>query len=248
MELLTHGVGVCSPDWSVFQEEPAGFSRVYYILSGDVVYRDGQQERPLQQGCLYLFPASRPYRITHDPKRPIECLWLHLDFFPYDVDRLLVLEPQALPTLSHILNALLLESSSDKKRAPLLLSLVEALYYAVLGACPLRQTEAELQRIIEYMRTHFADHDLTVQSLAERFGYSAAHLIRKFRANIHNTPHRHLATLRLAHGAKRLLEGATVSVAASESGYGDVKTFSKAFLKFYGVSPSRYRFYYQPKA
>ncbi|MBQ7090702.1 MAG: cupin domain-containing protein, partial [Clostridia bacterium] len=88
MELLTHGVGVCSPDWSVFQEEPAGFSRVYYILSGDVVYRDGQQERPLQQGCLYLFPASRPYRITHDPKRPIECLWLHLDFFPYDVDRL----------------------------------------------------------------------------------------------------------------------------------------------------------------
>ncbi len=245
MELLTHGLEVCSPKWGVRQEEPAGYSRVYYILSGRVQYRDADRETTLKQGHLYLFPASRPYQITHDPTQPIECLWLHLDFFPYQIDRMVELDPTAESTLAHILYALVTEVEKEEKRSPLLLALVEALYHTVLRIGSFRQTEAELQCIIEYMRTHFADPDLTVQRLAEHFGYTAAHLIRKFQVGVRNTPHRYLATLRLSHGAKRLLEGATVLAAADESGYGDVKSFSRAFIKLYGVPPSRYRHYYR---
>lgn len=248
MELLTHGLGVCPPEWGVRQEEPAGYVRVYYILSGRVRYRDAERETLLKQGHLYLFPASCPYQITHDPVQPIECLWFHIDFFPYDADRMLELDPAAEPTLSHILHALLAEVEREKKRSPLLLALTEALYHTVLRIGAFRQTEAELQGILEYMRSHFADRDLTVQRLAQHFGYTAAHLIRRFQAGVRNTPHRYLATLRLSHGAKRLLEGATVSAAANESGYGGLKSFSRAFIKLYGVPPSRYRHYYRPMA
>ncbi len=248
MELLTHGLGVCPSDWRVCQQEPSGYSRVYYIRSGYVRYQDADRETVLKQGYLYLFPASRPYRIIHDPKRPIDCLWFHIDFFSYDIDRMVELNPAEEPTLAHILKAMLAELSLQKERSPLLLVLVEAMCHTVLRSCPFQATEEEMQRIIEYMRTHFADHDLTVQSLARRFGYTAAHLIRKFQAGVHNTPHRYLATLRLSYGAKRLLEGATVSAAANESGYGDVKSFSRAFMKLYGIPPSRYRHYYRPMA
>ncbi len=248
MRLLANGCGVQRPDWHVTQRGPAGYCRVYYILSGEAIYRDGQTEKRLNHGHLYIFPSSRPYQIHHRTERPIECLWFHIDFFPYDIDHLLESDPRQCPTLGYIIDALLREGRKRGEKAPLFLSLVEALYHAVLQYSDVRRAGEDMLKILEYMRAHFSEKDLSVQRIADRFGYSAAHLIRRFGAVMGVTPHRYLSALRLSFAAGRLLEGVGVTRAAAESGYGEVKTFSRAFRAVYGVAPSRYARYYRLQA
>ena len=248
MNLLINGCGVQRRGWKVEQETPAGYSRVYYILSGRVCYRDAQIKKQLRHGCLYVFPASAPYRIEHDPMHPIECLWFHIDFFPYDIDRLLELEVRLFPTLERIVEALELEGGQRGERAPLFLSLVDALYHTILRHCDVRRTDARMVEILQYMRSHYTEHALSVQALARRFGYSTAHFIRLFRSAMGVTPHRYLETLRLSFAAERLLEGVGVTRAAAESGYLETKTFSRAFRAVYGVAPSEYARFFMPQA
>ncbi len=248
MKLLSNGFGVQRSNWAVDQHSPAGYSRVYYILSGEVTYDDGQQRKRLRHGHLYVFPATRPYQILHQPARPIECLWFHIDFFPYDIDRLLELDTLQQPTLGCIIDALLREGQTGDERAPLFLTLVEALCHAVLQYGDVRRAGEDMLKILEYMRAHFSEKELSVQRIADRFGYSAAHLIRRFGAVMGVTPHRYLSALRLSFAAERLLEGVSITRAAAESGYGEVKTFSRAFRTTYGIPPSKYERFYQPQA
>ncbi len=60
----------------------AGYSRVYLIENGNVTYEESSGCVRLEKDILYLFPATVPYSISHDPQNPLQCTWFHMDFFP----------------------------------------------------------------------------------------------------------------------------------------------------------------------
>lgn len=82
----------------------------------------------------------------------------------------------------------------------------------------------------------------TVAGLALRCHVSRATMAARFRAAVGQSPMAYLSAWRLALAADRLASGnATTAVIAEEVGYSNAFTFSAAFSREYGVSPSGYR-------
>jgi AraC-like DNA-binding protein len=78
-------------------------------------------------------------------------------------------------------------------------------------------------------------------TLAREAGISPFHFARLFRELTGRPPHRYLTRVRLREAARRLREGATVTGACFESGFGNLSHFIRTFRRAFGVPPSRYR-------
>lgn len=78
-------------------------------------------------------------------------------------------------------------------------------------------------------------------TLARDAGISPFHFARLFRELTGRPPHRYLTGVRLREAARRLREGAPVTGACFESGFGNLSHFIRSFRRVFGVSPSRYR-------
>ena len=79
-------------------------------------------------------------------------------------------------------------------------------------------------------------------SLARRVGVSRAALARRFRERVGEPPMAYLTGWRMALAADRLRAGSeTVARVASGVGYPSPFSFSNAFKRVYGLSPSAYR-------
>ena len=95
--------------------------------------------------------------------------------------------------------------------------------------------------VMSYLNEHYPEH-ITAQSLAERFHYSAEYINKRMKAELGVTAHACLAGIRLRRAARLLTySDRPVQAIARECGYSDPSLFYKAFLKAYGLSPSRYR-------
>lgn len=86
------------------------------------------------------------------------------------------------------------------------------------------------------------DQDLDLESLAERFGYSAFHFHRVFRENVGETPRQYVQRLRLEKAAYKLLISAEGILDIGLSvGFKNHETFTRAFRRRFGCPPSEYR-------
>ena len=250
MRLLDNGIGVQSKQWVVNEKQSAGFSRIYYIISGEVTYSDNYITKKLLKEKLYIFPAQHPYRITHNPDKPIECLWLHIDFFPYDIDRILEINVHSdcNITLSALITALSNEGKFFKDNDSLYESLAQSLALCIVKHPAIKNIDSSIAVILSYIRENLFSPTLNVINISEHFGYSTSHFIRMFKMSMNTTPHRYITVLRMSSATKLLLEGASIFETAYLCGYTDVKNFSRVFKNNFSVPPSKYSRYYRPKA
>ena len=246
MQLIQNGDGLQAANWEVKQNNSAGYSRIYYIKSGEVTYSDKNMEYRLKSGRLYVFPSHRPYSITHNPENPINCLWFHVDMFPYEVESIMEFDfsKSENNTLSLIVSALDLEFGKKSEQDSLFLLLSEAMMQFIKRHPQVKKPNAALLEILGYIRENIFSEALTVRSISKNFGYTESHFIRMFNRGMNTTPHQYIARMRLSAAAKLLLEGASVCEAALSSGYNDTKNFSKAFKKHFSVAPSEYSKFY----
>jgi AraC family transcriptional regulator len=95
-----------------------------------------------------------------------------------------------------------------------------------------------LSRGKEWMDAHFTEK-LEIETIAKEACISSYHFFRLFKAVYQRSPLQYLIQKRLECAYELLIRGrANVSVAAQESGFSDIYTFSKTFKKQYGISPS----------
>ena len=86
------------------------------------------------------------------------------------------------------------------------------------------------------------DGDLSLGALGQKAGLSPWYLHRLFRTLVGETPKSYVARLRLERGAFRLLiHDATLLEIALECGFHNHETFTRAFRRRFGRSPSDYR-------
>lgn len=105
-----------------------------------------------------------------------------------------------------------------------------------------RETGSEyVELAMEYIRNHFQE-DLTVAKLARYVGLNRSYLTTVFQNTINMSPQQYLMRFRMERAAKMLQEkNLTVGEIARSCGYPDPLTFSKAFKRTLGVTPSQYR-------
>ena len=98
-----------------------------------------------------------------------------------------------------------------------------------------------VERAADYIRSHFQE-DLTVSKLALYVGLNRSYLTTVFQHTLHVTPQQFLMRFRMERASQLLLEGTlSVGEVARSCGYPDPLTFSKAFKRTLGVTPSQYQ-------
>ncbi|MDW3193983.1 MAG: AraC family transcriptional regulator [Cytophagales bacterium] len=98
-----------------------------------------------------------------------------------------------------------------------------------------------INRVFEYIETHL-DGDLSLGTLAEIGYFSSFHFHRVFKAITSETVNEYVTRKRLERSALDLLhKDQGISEVALKYGFNDNSSFTRAFKKFYGSSPSAFR-------
>jgi AraC family transcriptional regulator len=91
------------------------------------------------------------------------------------------------------------------------------------------------------VQTH-PERDVSLESLAREWGYSPAHFHRLFTETVGETPKAHVERVRLERAAFRVaVESISFLEIALEIGYRNHETFTRAFKRQFGVTPTAYR-------
>ncbi|MAU02087.1 MAG: AraC family transcriptional regulator [Anaerolineaceae bacterium] len=105
---------------------------------------------------------------------------------------------------------------------------------------PNNQTAALLP-ILAHVQSHL-DADLSLAELAEKAALSPYHFHRLFRGTIGETPKQYTQRLRLERAAFDLkIRDATILEIALNWGFQAPETFTRAFKRWFGVTPRQYR-------
>ncbi len=89
----------------------------------------------------------------------------------------------------------------------------------------------------EYIDAHFLQ-ELPIRDIAREAAMSEYHFFRLFKKVYHVSPHQYILHQRLAAGKRLLLAQQPVSSVALDCGFADIFSFSKAFKKHFGITPS----------
>lgn len=114
------------------------------------------------------------------------------------------------------------------------------------------QTPNIIARKILQVQLHIQQHldqPLSLDHLAEVAGYSPCHFHRLFQGVVGERASDYVRRLRLERAAQSLrYSKKNVLEIALDSGYGSHEAFTRAFTRFFGVSPTQYQSLEQPPA
>ena len=103
------------------------------------------------------------------------------------------------------------------------------------------KTLDRLSGITSYMKENYRN-SLSLEKVAEKFGYSPTYLSRMFQKYAGITFKDHVQNIRLGHALKDLENGEySITETAIRNGFSGSKALARAFRKKYGMLPSEYR-------
>lgn len=105
---------------------------------------------------------------------------------------------------------------------------------------------ARLWRARFFIDEHFLRNP-PIPEIAAHCNISGFYFFRSFKQAFTVTPYEYVMSKRLAHAQKLLLTNTSLTTIAGICGFPDVFTFSKAFKKANGLSPSKFRLSYNSK-
>lgn len=104
-----------------------------------------------------------------------------------------------------------------------------------------RKNLGKLTEITNYMKQHYAE-ELSLEVLAEIFGYTGPYLSRMFQKYAGLNYKAYLQSIRLRHACREMEQTEEeLGEIAVRNGFPDGRAFAKAFRKEYGMLPSAYR-------
>lgn len=99
----------------------------------------------------------------------------------------------------------------------------------------------KLSEITEYMKNHY-DEELSLEKVADRFGFSPTYLSRIFKRYANISYRDYLQDLRVEYAVKEMVHTShELGDIAVNHGFADSRALAKAFGKRYGCLPSEYR-------
>lgn len=92
----------------------------------------------------------------------------------------------------------------------------------------------------EVLHAHFAD-EVSIETLAQRVGFSQGYLLRAFKHEVGVTPHAYQIALRVDCAKDLLASGVDISQVAAETGFHDQSHLTRTFKKYVQTTPGRFR-------
>ena len=99
-----------------------------------------------------------------------------------------------------------------------------------------------VRNVVEYIDSHYAEYDLSLSSLADRFSVTMQHLSTAFKAQVGENVLFYIHRVRVERAKELLISTrATNERIGKEVGFGSSLSFVRTFKKLEGVSPAEYR-------
>jgi len=100
--------------------------------------------------------------------------------------------------------------------------------------------DRKMMALLQYLGSHL-EENISIDELSERFYISKYHMMRCFRDTTGYTIHNYITEKKLLLAQQLLGQGIALSDIAERCGYQDYSTFSRAYKKQFGASPSATR-------
>lgn len=207
---------------------------------------------PVGPGALVLLPAGVAHEYHADPAQPWSLYWVHFAgsaaaafLAPLCGGRGAAVVPAGLGLVPDF-QALLALTKEGFLLPPLLhaANTLRALLTHAALLAPRHQGgrgRFDVWAVQAYMQAHL-DEALTLDQLADAFGFERFHFAKTYRRLTGRAPLTHFLHLKMERAA-RLLDGGELRVGevARVLGYDDAHYFSRQFRRLMGVAPSAYR-------
>ena len=230
---------------------------VFAVLEGRLDFFLNEERHPLISGEFMLINANEIHSIHAMEKNVTVVLQIPLKDF------------EAYFTGDHFIHFTHLRQEQDSRLMQLIRDLfriyeaktlgyemeVLSLYYHLLYLMVTQYRELEvsedlikrnkkltrLSRITSYLKANYKEN-LSLESLAEIFGYSPAYLSRMFQKYAGINYKAYLQSIRTEYAYRDLINtDHTISEIALSNGFPNSKAFTSAFTRKYGILPSVYR-------
>ena len=247
LQLLLIGCTTVSGFWP--QVEHTNIQRIYYITKGSGCYFDPDgTSHPFTAGTLYVFPYNFISNFYSNPHDPFEHLFLEFISSPPLISEDPVIHPVTPGSsleklLAYIVSFLKAGNFSPRERSGITGNSEPRLEQRIMFECLqllLLQIEAEhplpfaadhdISDVLRYIHEHFGEN-LRVEALAEHYGYTTEHFIRRFRKIMKITPGAYIQTFRLLTADQLIQGGMSVTEAALRCGYNNASSLSRALSK-----------------
>ncbi len=219
---------------------------LHFVISGKGTFVTPRGRTAVKKNDIFVI---RPYEITYyeaDETDPWKYIWIGF-FAGIRLPSLLttsdvIYAPSLMRTFEQCLSAP--DSSSGTEGYEELLC--SAVWNIISFARQNEHSHDEeyshyIKPALDIMEAEYCN-GISVAEIAARLHLNRSYFSMIFRKNMKKTVAEHLSELRMERAAKLLTEyGYSVTVTAASVGYQDVFTFSRAFKKRFGVSPSEYR-------
>ena len=98
------------------------------------------------------------------------------------------------------------------------------------------------QRMQDYIHQHF-DENITLEEICETSMYSKWYSFRIFKEVFNKTPFEYIRALRLTNAARKIKTSSDANIldVALDYGFESHEGFTKAFQRYFGVNPGKYR-------
>ena len=104
-----------------------------------------------------------------------------------------------------------------------------------------------IHKVVDYVRNHYTENDLSLDRLAAEFHVSAGYLSRLFRSSLGIKYKDYVLRLKMDYAKECLNQGMSVTHTSQSCGYANISHFIKAFRLFVGVTPSAWQKGEQPE-
>ncbi len=236
--LIEYGNTATLYNWHLDERQATGYSRIYYAYSGEVEYESGGQKTRFRPGYLYILPSTQPYTARRATREDFVCTYMHISFFEAHVTRLITVRPEEGSCLFYYLKTVRHCISEGKTE---LLELLADAFDQFLKGDPAYVRASEMQNTVQqYIREHISE-EVKIEDLSRLFSYHPNYFIRIFRQETGYTPHQFLLQQRMQYAVALLTRGLGNQEICDACGYTDSSTFTRAFRKYYGVAPQKYR-------
>lgn len=236
--LIEYGNTITSSDWHLEEQEATAYLRVYYVHDGMALYEAKNQSHKMTPGNLYVLPDSVPYRTSRLGEKPFVCTYLHVSLHSVQINGLIELPVTEGTSLYHY--ASLVQELINENKIDLLEHVAEQIgtycktseYYTCFSEF--------LLTVRQYVYEHISEK-ITIEQLSALFHYHPNYFIDVFKRETGCTPYQYILKIRMQQALVLLRRNNNLTVAAQRIGYADAGSFTRAFVRFYGITPGVYQ-------
>ena len=231
---------------------------IHVVLSGKGTYNVGGKDYFLGPTSFFLINPGEETYYQADSDDPWTYVWIGFNGLKAEaaIRHAGLINGRVIGTVANIapyrdavysmLEARQLTFQNDLKRESRLYEFIAALIDENADAAGERKAhdysyQIYVEHAIEYIE-HNYDRNIKVYDIAEYIGINRSYLTKCFTDVMSTSPQQYLLSYRMIKADSLLAStDMTVNEAARSVGYDDALTFSKAFKRFFGVSPRERR-------